>query len=116
VHGLLILALGTAAPFLFILQQRRSFGFSLVWIMLQIALSHILAKALFQAKGRYLEIKRAYMLGQMFRWLILIPIDHWHPILDRIDLDSRERAASHAVEESSREAPDDSSLRPSFQK
>jgi hypothetical protein len=47
--------------------------------MLQIALSHILAKALFQAKGRYLEIKRAYMLGQMFRWLILIPIvgDCW---------------------------------------
>jgi hypothetical protein len=44
------------------------------WIFLLIGLSHILAKTLFDAKGSYLEIMRAYMLGQMFPWLIVVPI------------------------------------------
>jgi hypothetical protein len=47
---------------------------SLIWIVLQIGLSHILAKALFEAKGSYVEIMRAYLLGQLYRWLIVVPI------------------------------------------
>jgi len=35
---------------------------------------HLLAKVLFGAKGSHLGIMRAYMLGQMFRWLVIIPI------------------------------------------
>jgi hypothetical protein len=46
----------------------------LLSIVLQIGLSHVLAKVLFEAKGSYLGIIRAYMLGQMFRWLVIIPI------------------------------------------
>jgi hypothetical protein len=33
--------------------------------------------------------------------------DHWHPLLDRIRVDSHERAASHAAEDGSRETPDE---------
>jgi hypothetical protein len=47
---------------------------SLIWIVLQIGLSHILAKALFEAKGSYVEIMRAYLLGQLYRWLIVVPV------------------------------------------
>jgi len=47
---------------------------SLLWIVLQIGLSHYLAKLLLDANGSYLGIMRAYMLGQMFRLLVLIPV------------------------------------------
>jgi hypothetical protein len=47
---------------------------SLIWIVLQIGLSHILAKALFEAKGSNVEIMRAYLLGQLYRWPIVVPI------------------------------------------
>ena len=47
---------------------------SLIWIVLQIGLSHVLAKALFGATGSYVEIMRAYLLGQMYRWLIVVPV------------------------------------------
>ena len=41
-------------------------SYSLICIILQIGLSHVLAKALFEAKGSYIELMRAYMLGPMF--------------------------------------------------
>ena len=44
----------------------QMFAPSLIWMLLQIGLSHVLAKALFEAKGSYIEPVRAYMLGQMF--------------------------------------------------
>jgi hypothetical protein len=91
VYGLLILAVGTTAPFQFTLLQSWTSGhpvrwnfigmhfvqtleYSLAFIVLQIGLSHALAKALFQAKGSYIELIRAYMLGQMFRCCVVIPI------------------------------------------
>jgi hypothetical protein len=47
---------------------------SLVWIFLQIGLSHLLAKMLLEAKGSFVAIMRAYLLGQLYRWLIVVPI------------------------------------------
>jgi hypothetical protein len=47
---------------------------SLLWIVLQIGISHYLAKLFLDAKGSYLGIMRAYMLGQMFRLLVFIPV------------------------------------------
>ena len=44
----------------------QMFAPSLIWMLLQIALSHVLAKALFEAKGSYIEPVCASMLGQMF--------------------------------------------------
>ena len=44
----------------------QMFAPSLIWMLLQIGLSHVLAKALFETKGSYIEPVRAYMLGQMF--------------------------------------------------
>ncbi len=41
---------------------------------MQIGLSHLLAKLLFDAKGSYLDIMRAYMLGQLYRCLIIVPV------------------------------------------
>jgi hypothetical protein len=62
-------------PWVLIASRYATMLLSLVaWIFLQIGLSHILAKTLFDAKGSYLEIMRAYMLGQMFPWLIVVPI------------------------------------------
>jgi hypothetical protein len=91
VYGLAILAMGTAAPFGFLLLRDMGLGYttpgrllgvryamalaySLAWIIAQIGLSHVLAKTFFEAKGSFVEIMRAYMLGQMFRWLIVIPL------------------------------------------
>jgi hypothetical protein len=48
--------------------------YSLLWIFLQIGLSHVLAKILFEAKGSYVAIMRAYLLGQLYRWLIIVPV------------------------------------------
>jgi hypothetical protein len=48
--------------------------YSLVWIVLQIGLSHVLAKTLFEAKGSYVAIMRAYLLGQLYRWLSVVPL------------------------------------------
>lgn len=44
----------------------QMFAYSLIWIILQIGLSHVLAKAVFDAKERYIELMRAYMIGQVF--------------------------------------------------
>jgi hypothetical protein len=83
VYGPVILAVETAAPFQLMLLRNWSLGYptprslvgvrfvqmfahSLIWMILQIGLSHVLAKALFQAKGSHIELVRAYMLGQMF--------------------------------------------------
>jgi len=91
VYGFLILAVATALPFVLLVMRDLSLGYptprslivsryaqallySLVWIVLQIGLSHFLAKTLFDAKGSFVEIMRAYLLGQMFRWLIVVPI------------------------------------------
>ena len=91
VYGFSILALGTAVPFEFLLLRNWGLGYEapwklaglrfgqtlatvLVWIILQIGLSHVLAKIFFDAEGSYIELMRAYMLGQMFRWLAVIPV------------------------------------------
>jgi len=50
------------------------FLYSLLWIFLQIGLSHVLAKTFFDAKGSYAGIMRAYLLGQLYRWLIVVPV------------------------------------------
>ena len=47
--------------------------FALIWIILQIGLAHLLAKTLFEAKGTYTAIMRAYLLGQLFQWLAVVP-------------------------------------------
>jgi len=47
--------------------------FALIWIILQIGLAHLLAKTLFEAKGTYIAIMRAYLLGQLFQWLVVVP-------------------------------------------
>jgi len=90
-YGFLILLVAPALPFWFLTVRDVMLGYgvpwrllapryamaliySMVWIFLQIGLSHVLAKTLFDAKGSYLEIMRAYLLGQMFRWLIIVPI------------------------------------------
>jgi hypothetical protein len=91
VYGFLIVAIGTALPFGLLLLQNWGPGYaapwrlvgaqyalvliySLLWIVLQIGFSHVLARVLFEAKGSYLGIMRAYMLGQLFRWLVIIPM------------------------------------------
>ena len=91
VYGLVILAIGTAIPFGFLvlrdvrlgyttpggllgLRYAQTLAYSIVWIIAQIGLSHLLAKRFFEAKGSFIEIMRAYMLGQMYRWLIIVPI------------------------------------------
>jgi hypothetical protein len=90
-YGFLILLIAPALPLWFLMLRDISLKYevpwvliasrygttlvsSVVWIFLQIGLSHVLAKTLFDAKGTYLEIMRAYMLGQVFRWLIIVPI------------------------------------------
>ena len=83
-YGFLLVAIATVIPFVFLVQSDLRLGYalpwnllvtryaqtlaySLAWIILQIALSHLLAKLLFGAKGSYLGVMRAYMLGQLFR-------------------------------------------------
>jgi hypothetical protein len=91
VYGFLLVAASCVIPFLFLAQKSVTLGYpipwslmparytqvlivSLVWIVLQIGLSHYLAKLLLDASGSYLGIMRAYMLGQMFRFFALIPV------------------------------------------
>ena len=90
VYGTLILAVACALPFGILAIRYLSLGypvprnalsirfattflFTLVWIVLQIGLSHVLAKALFDAKGTYSAVMRAYLLGQLFQWLVVVP-------------------------------------------
>ena len=47
--------------------------YTMVWLIAQIGLAHALAKIFFDARGSYLGVLRAYMMGQMFRWLIIFP-------------------------------------------
>jgi len=91
VYGFLLVAASCLIPFLLLAQRSVTLGYpvpwslmparyarllivSLLWIVLQIGLSHYLAKLLLDANGSYLGIMRAYMLGQMFRVLVLIPV------------------------------------------
>jgi hypothetical protein len=90
-YGFLILAVGTVIPFGFLAQRSMQLGYpipwalmathypqtlayTLAWIILQVGLSHYLAKLFFDAKGSYLGVMRAYMLGQLFRCLIIVPV------------------------------------------
>ncbi len=90
-YGFLILAIGTAIPFGFLVQKSFQLGYpvpwslmapryaqtlayTLAWIILQVGLSHQLAKLFFDAKGSYLGVMRACMLGQLFRCLIIVPV------------------------------------------
>jgi hypothetical protein len=90
-YGFLIVAIAPALPLGLLTLRNASLGypvpwgliisryaftlvFSLVWIVLQIGLSHVLAKTLFDAKGSYVAIMRAYLLGQLFRWLAIVPV------------------------------------------
>lgn len=41
---------------------------------MQIGVSHALAKVLFQAKGSYIQVMRAYLLGQLYRFLLVVPL------------------------------------------
>jgi hypothetical protein len=91
IYGFLIIAIGTALQFVPILLRSLQLNYpiplnllmtryawvlvySLVWIIAQIGLSHVLARIFFDAKGSYLSLMRAYLLGQMYRWLIFIPV------------------------------------------
>jgi|SRR6266436_2141111 len=90
-YGFLIVAITPALPLGAMLLRNAQLGYSvpwelvlsrygktllgsLIWILLQIGLSHVLAKVLFEAKGSFVEIMRAYLLGQLYRWLIVVPI------------------------------------------
>ncbi len=52
----------------------QTLGYTVGWIIVQSGLSHLLTKLLFDAKGSYLQIMRAYMLGQLFRYPIIVPV------------------------------------------
>jgi len=90
-YGFLILAFAVALPFAVLAVRFASLGFpirwqlvltryaltvvvSLIWILLQIGLSHVLAKALLDAKGSYIAVMRAYLLGQLVQCLAVIPV------------------------------------------
>jgi hypothetical protein len=90
-YGLVIVALGAALPFVLMTLRSASLGysvpwilvgtryvfvfvFSLIWIVLQIGLAHVLAKVLFGAKGSYASLLRAFLLGQLYEWLAVVPI------------------------------------------
>jgi len=90
-YGFLIVALAPALPFGPLVLRDMNLGYpvpwgliasrygilllyTLGWIFLQVGLSHVLAKVLFDAKGSYVAIMRAYLLGQMYRWLIVVPV------------------------------------------
>jgi hypothetical protein len=89
-YGFLILAIAPALPLGFMTLRNAGLGypipwdllvrryaftllFALIWIILQIGLAHVLAKTLFEAKGTYIAIMRAYLLGQLFQWLVVVP-------------------------------------------
>src|SRR5690242_1659670 len=91
VYGLLILALASALPFVLMTFRNAVLGypapwdliiwryiqvlvFSIIWIVLQIGLAHALAKIFFDAKGSYVAVLRAYLLGQLYRCAFIIPI------------------------------------------
>jgi hypothetical protein len=66
--------LGYATPWdLIAWRWLQTVGFTLAWMVAQIGLSHLLAKMFFEAKGAFVAILRACMLGQLFRWLIIVP-------------------------------------------
>ena len=68
-------SLGYAAPWKLI--APRYFGalmFSLLWMCLQIGLAHLLAKTFFQARGSFVGLIRPYFLGQIYQWLVIVPI------------------------------------------
>jgi hypothetical protein len=90
-YGFLIVAIAPALPFGPLLLRNFNLGYSppiglmaahyqqallssLVWIFLRVGLSHLLAKMLFEAKGSFVAIMRAYLLGQLYRWTIVVPI------------------------------------------
>jgi len=90
-YGFLILAVATTIPFGFLAQRSLQLGYSipwglmatrypqtlaytLAWIILQVGLSHHLARLFFDARGSYLGVLRAYMLGQLFRCLLIVPV------------------------------------------
>jgi len=90
-YGFLIVVIASALPFGLLMLREIKLGYpmpwgllasrygiallySLAWIFLQVGLSHVLAKKLFNAKGGYAAIMRAYLLGQMYRWLIVVPV------------------------------------------
>jgi hypothetical protein len=90
-YGFLILALAPAFPLGImtlrsigmgypvpwtLIASRYAFilAFSFIWIVFQIGLAHVLAKALFGAKGTYASLLRAYLLGQLYQWLAVVPI------------------------------------------
>jgi hypothetical protein len=89
-YGFLILAIAPALPLGLMTLQNVGLGypipwdlvirryaltlvFALTWIILQIGLAHVLAKILFEAKGTYTALMRAYLLGQLFQWLSVLP-------------------------------------------
>jgi hypothetical protein len=90
-YGFLIFALAAALPFAIFVFRALSAGYrvsptvvlirfaitaavGLLWIVLQIGLSHVLAKTLFDAKGSYIAVMRAYLLGQLFQCFVIIPV------------------------------------------
>ena len=90
-YGFLILLIAPAFPFGLLMLKSINLGYpvpwsliasrylmvlaySLIWLFLQIGLSHVLARTLFDAKGSYVAIMRAYMLGQLFKWLVIVPV------------------------------------------
>ena len=91
VYGFLIFALAAALPFAIFVFRALSAGYrvspsvvlirvtitvavGLLWIVLQIGLSHLLAKMFFNAKGSYIAIMRAYLLGQLYQCLAVVPV------------------------------------------
>jgi hypothetical protein len=89
-YGFLILAVAPALPLTLLTLRNAGLGyptpwdlifrryvfailFALIWIVLQIGLAHLLAKTFFEAKGTYVAIMRAYLLGQLFQWLAVVP-------------------------------------------
>ena len=90
-YGLVIVALAPVIPFGLMILRFASLGlptpwqtigmgyivavvFSVVWIVAQIGLAHVLAKAMFGARGTYAALLRAYLLGQLYTWVAAVPI------------------------------------------
>jgi len=89
-YGFVILAITPALPLALLVLRSAGLGYpipwdllvrryaltlviALIWMILQIGLAHLLAKTLFEAKGTYVAIMRAYLLGQLFQWLVVVP-------------------------------------------
>jgi|SRR5882672_5660835 len=90
-YGFLILAIAAAIPFRFVVEKSIHLGYpipwslmasryaqtlaiTLAWVVLQVGLTHQLARLFFDAKGTYLGVMRACLLGQLFRCLDLVPV------------------------------------------